>query len=35
LEIREFDKSIRIEFNDTTETVTRKFADNVFVEKLV
>ncbi|SHJ54632.1 metal-dependent transcriptional regulator [Aquimarina spongiae] len=35
LEIREFDKSIRIGFNDTTETVTRKFADNVFVEKLV
>ncbi len=35
LEVREFDKSIRIAFNDTIETVTRKFADNVFVEKLV
>lgn len=35
LEVREFDKSIRIAFNNTIETVTRKFADNVFVEKLV
>ncbi|MCK8522036.1 metal-dependent transcriptional regulator [Aquimarina sp. D1M17] len=35
LEVREFDKSIRIAFNDTIETVTRKFADNVFVEKLI
>ncbi|WP_299606720.1 metal-dependent transcriptional regulator [uncultured Aquimarina sp.] len=32
LEVREFDKSIRIQFNDTIETVTRKFADNVFVK---
>ncbi|WP_299898910.1 metal-dependent transcriptional regulator [uncultured Aquimarina sp.] len=32
LEVREFDKSIRIQFNDTVETVTRKFADNVFVK---
>jgi len=35
LEIREFDKSIRIKFNDTVETVTKKFADNVFVKKVV
>ncbi len=35
LEVREFDKSIRIEFNDVIETVTRKFADNVFVKKVV
>lgn len=32
LEVREFDKSIRIQFNNTVETVTRKFADNVFVK---
>ncbi|WP_103865014.1 metal-dependent transcriptional regulator [Aquimarina sp. I32.4] len=35
LEIREFDKSIRIQFDNTVETVTRKFADNVFVKKVV
>ncbi len=35
LEIREFDKSIRIQFNDVIETVTRKFADNIFVKKIV
>ncbi|AXT63321.1 metal-dependent transcriptional regulator [Aquimarina sp. AD10] len=35
IEVREFDNSIRIQFNDTIETVTRKFADNVFVKKLV
>lgn len=35
LEVREFDKSIRIRFNDVIETVTRKFADNVFVQKVV
>lgn len=35
LEIREFDKSIKIGFNETEETVTRKFADNVFVQKVV
>ncbi|WP_109298836.1 metal-dependent transcriptional regulator [Aquimarina sp. AU474] len=35
LEVREFDKSIRIQFNDVIETVTRKFADNVFVKKVV
>lgn len=35
VEIREFDKSIRIQFNDTEETVTKKFADNVFVKKVV
>ncbi|MEW7280040.1 metal-dependent transcriptional regulator [Aquimarina sp. 2201CG1-2-11] len=33
LEVREFDKSIRIQFDDTIETVSRKFADNVFVKK--
>ena len=32
LEVREFDKSIKIQFNDVIETVTRKFADNVFVK---
>ncbi|MDY8134074.1 metal-dependent transcriptional regulator [Aquimarina sp. 2201CG5-10] len=32
LEIRDFDKSIRIQFDETIETVTRKFADNVFVK---
>ncbi len=35
LEVREFDKSIRIQFDNTIETVTRKFADNVFVKKVV
>ncbi len=35
IEIREFDNSIRIQFNNVTETVTRKFADNVFVKKVV
>lgn len=35
LEVREFDKSIRIKFDNTIETVTRKFADNVFVNKVV
>ncbi|MEW7292658.1 metal-dependent transcriptional regulator [Aquimarina sp. 2304DJ70-9] len=35
IEIREFDKSIRIEFNNGIETVTRKFADNVFVKKIL
>lgn len=34
LEVREFDQSLRIEFGSTIETVTRKFADNVFVKKL-
>ncbi|WP_378187087.1 metal-dependent transcriptional regulator [Aquimarina sp. W85] len=32
LEIRDFDKSICIRFNETEETVTKKFADNVFVK---
>ncbi|WP_299261306.1 metal-dependent transcriptional regulator [uncultured Aquimarina sp.] len=32
LEVREFDSSIRIQFNQVEETVTRKFADNVFVK---
>ncbi|WP_103070748.1 metal-dependent transcriptional regulator [Aquimarina sediminis] len=35
IEVREFDQSIRIQFNETIETVTRKFADNVFVKKVV
>ncbi|MBP2830638.1 metal-dependent transcriptional regulator [Aquimarina sp. U1-2] len=35
LEIREFDKSIRIQFDGTIETVTKKFADNVFVKKVI
>ncbi|WP_025742543.1 metal-dependent transcriptional regulator [Aquimarina pacifica] len=35
LEVREFDKSMKIEFNNCVETVTRKFADNVFVKKIV
>ena len=35
IEIREFDKSIRIQFDNSIETVTRKFADNVFVKKCV
>ena len=32
LEVREFDGSLKIKFNDQEETVTRKFADNVFVK---
>lgn len=32
MEIRDFDKSIKIRFNNTNETVTRKFADNIFVK---
>ncbi len=32
LEVREFDKSIRIQFNEKIETVSKKFADNVFVK---
>ncbi len=32
IEVREFDNSIKIEFNNTQETVTKKFADNVFVK---
>ncbi len=32
IEIREFDMSIRIQFNNIIETVTRKFADNIFVK---
>ncbi|WP_299437704.1 metal-dependent transcriptional regulator [uncultured Aquimarina sp.] len=32
LEVREFDGSIKIQFNNTEETVTRKFGDNVFVK---
>ncbi|WP_299213998.1 metal-dependent transcriptional regulator [uncultured Aquimarina sp.] len=32
LEVREFDSSIKIQFNNIEETVTRKFADNVFVK---
>ncbi len=32
MEIRDFDKSIKIKFNEAEETVTRKFADNVFVK---
>ncbi|GAA4270945.1 metal-dependent transcriptional regulator [Aquimarina gracilis] len=35
LEVREFDKSIRIQFDGVVETVTKKFADNVFVKKVV
>ncbi|WP_062060082.1 metal-dependent transcriptional regulator [Aquimarina longa] len=35
IEIRDFDKSIRIQFNEGEETVTRKFADNVFVNKVI
>ncbi|WP_299245587.1 metal-dependent transcriptional regulator [uncultured Aquimarina sp.] len=31
-EVREFDGSIKIQFNNIQETVTRKFADNVFVK---
>ena len=33
LEVREFDNSIKIQFNNIEETVTRKFADNVFVKE--
>ena len=32
LEIREFDNSMRIYFDNKEETVTKKFADNVFVK---
>ncbi|MHA7058177.1 metal-dependent transcriptional regulator [Aquimarina sp. M1] len=32
LEVREFDGSMKIMFNNSEETVTRKFADNVFVK---
>ncbi|WP_378176975.1 metal-dependent transcriptional regulator [Aquimarina sp. SS2-1] len=32
LEVREFDGSIKIQFDKVEETVTRKFADNVFVK---
>ncbi len=31
-EVMEFDKSIRIRFNNKTETVSKKFANNIFVE---
>lgn len=34
LEKRSFDNSVKIEFNDSIETVSQKFADNVFVEIL-
>ncbi len=34
IEIREFDKSMKIAFNEAQETVTRKFADNVFVKPI-
>jgi len=34
LEVREFDNSIKIQFSNREETVTRKFADNVFVKIL-
>ena len=33
-EILEFDQSVRIEFNEKTETVSKKFADNIFVEHI-
>jgi len=33
-EIKEFDKSILINFNNKTETVSKKFADNIFVSIL-
>ncbi|NER13068.1 metal-dependent transcriptional regulator [Leptobacterium flavescens] len=33
-EVVEFDRSVRISFSDRTETVSRKFADNIFVELL-
>ena len=31
LEVREFDNSMRIRFDNKEETITKKFADNVFV----
>lgn len=34
LELHEFDGSIKIKFENQTETVSRKFADNVFVNKI-
>ncbi|WP_272973019.1 metal-dependent transcriptional regulator [Croceibacter atlanticus] len=34
IEKRSFDNSVKIEFNDSIETVSQKFADNVFVEIL-
>ena len=34
IEIRSFDNSVKIEFNNSIETVSQKFADNVFVEIL-
>ncbi len=34
MEIREFDGSMLIEFNDKTENVSRKFAENIYVEIL-
>jgi DtxR family Mn-dependent transcriptional regulator len=34
IEKRSFDSSVKIEFNDSVETVSQKFADNVFVEIL-
>ena len=34
IEKRSFDNSVKIEFNDRIETVSQKFADNVFVEIL-
>ncbi len=34
LEVREFDGSIKIGFNNVEETVTRKFADNIFVKSI-
>ncbi|NAS31819.1 metal-dependent transcriptional regulator [Flavobacteriaceae bacterium R38] len=33
-EIKEFDKSIRIAFSNKTETVSKKFADNIFISVL-
>lgn len=34
LEVSDFDKSLKIGFNEKEETVTKKFADNVFVKKI-
>ncbi|WGK65723.1 metal-dependent transcriptional regulator [Croceiramulus getboli] len=34
LELREFDGSIKIKFDDSVETVSKKFADLVFVKRL-
>lgn len=34
IEVLEFDQSIRIRFDEKTETVSAKFADNIFVEKI-